>query len=551
MLKTSSLSSEKTDRIPVFTLSFVLGCICFILIYGPYVLNPFYDDWIFMSDERDMIQHYLGFCMYRSSPWQFPIGLVTTASYPHDMSVIYTDAIPLFAFVFKLLDPVLPVVFQYLGIYGMISMALTGGMGALILYEYTKSRWVSVAASLFYSLSWILLYRMFYHTSLTSHWLILLAFYLWMRLEPESGRLRNCLIYFGFSCVALLIHPYIWIMCGGITAMALLEHLIKTRKWGLFLGYGFIYCAAAFLCLYSFGAFTGGVGASLGAGSYEANLNTFYNSLGYGELPELPVALLQYEGFGYLGIGGLILAAAALITAAVKKTVPRPDLHGWMVIAAAMCFLFISIIPEISWGEHILINIKLGKVFGTLVGIIRSNGRFIWPVCYLVITASLVFLSRMLNVKRMMILLVVCLAAQTADLVPFLTEKHDRFSVPDYEYEGLLDGNEAVGAVIDRYDHIVMDLQDGEVDQYLTYYAYLNGMTTNYFYYARPVDSRVQNTLEALREDMRKGKYDDSLLYVLGEEELSKYRGFDLHFYETDGRYLGSHVPIEGLTEVK
>ena len=76
-------------------------------------------------------------------------------------------------------------------------------------------------------------------------------------------------------------------------------------------------------------------------------------------------------------------------------------------------------------------------------------------------------------------------------------------------------------------------------------------MTTNDFYYARPIGSKVQNTLEALRHDMENGQYDDSLLYVLGEDKLALYRSFDLHFYEIKGRYVASHEPIEGMVEVE
>ena len=431
----------------------------------------------------------------------------------------------------------------------MLSASLTGGLGALIIYEHTGKTLVSVLSSLFYSLSWILLYRMFYHTSLTSHWLILLAFYLWMRLDLDRDLIKNCVIYSIFSCVALLIHPYIWIMCAGIIAMALLEYLINTKKWRRFVLYGVVFCGTAFISLYVFGAFTGGVGANLGAGSYEANLNTFFNSMGYGLLPELPVALLQYEGFGYLGVGGLILVIAATVTAFIKKARPEMNLHRWMLVITALCFVAISIIPEISFGEHILLKINLGRVFGTLVGVIRSNGRFIWPVCYMILTAVIVFLIRRIDGKLMLKLLLLCLVVQAVDMMPLIKERHQRYAVSDYDYKGLLDGMEELDAVKSRYDHIIMDLQDGEVDQYLTYYAYLNGMTTNYFYYARPVDNKVQNTLEALRNDMKNGRYDETLLYVLGEDEVSEYRDFDLNFYEIEGRYLASHMPIEGLKE--
>ena len=546
MLTKSLSSSEKIKRIPVVCISMLLGAFLFILIYGPYVLNPFYDDWIFMTGERDLPQHYIGFCMYRSSPWQFPIGLVTTASRPHDMSVIYTDAIPLFAFIGKILNPVLPKVFQYLGIYGILSMSLTGGIGALIIYEYTKSSVAAVTSSVFYSMSWVLIYRMFYHTSLTSHWLIILAFYLWMRLDLKKHALRNCGILSVFSAAAMLIHPYIWAMCAGITAVCLLEYLILNRDVKRLLLYGFVFCMTGAACLYAFGAFIGGTKASLGAGSYEANLNTFFNSMGYGLLPGFPVALLQYEGFGYLGAGVLLLIVIAALAAVFGKLRPHMNLRRWMMVITAVCFIIFSIIPEISFGGHILADIPLGKVGRTVVGIFRSNGRFIWPVDYMLMTAALVFVYRHFSFKRAMMLIILCLAFQIADMMPYLTDEHGRFAVRDYEYTGILDGNGAIDAVIDRYDHIIMDIKDGEVDQYLTYYAYLHGMTTNDFYYARPIESKVQNTLEALRNDMERGRYDDSLLYVIGRDQLPLYENFDLHFYEIKGRYLASHEPIEG-----
>ena len=550
MLKKSSSSSAETERIQVFILSALLGAFLFILIYGPYVLNPFYDDWIFMTGERDLAQHYLGFCLYRSSPWQFPIGLVTTASYPHDMSVIYTDAIPLFAFLGKLLDPVLPPVFQYLGIYGFLSMALMGGTGALIIYEYTRSKSVSFVSSAFFTLSWAVLYRMFYHTSLTSQWLILLALYLWMRLRPEEHTVRNALIYACFSGAGILIHPYIWAMCGGITAMSLLEYVIKTKDIRRFLLYGFTFCSVGVVCLFAFGAFAVGKGASLGAGSYEANLNTFINSMGYALLPGLPVALLQYEGFCYLGAGMLLLIVICAGLMALKRIRPHMDLHRWLVVITGLCFLVFSIIPEISWGEKIILDFDLGRYIGTFVGIFRSNGRFIWPLSYLFMICAIVFLCRHMNKRIVLIILTACLLLQTADMMPFIKEKHKLFSVKDYEYTGILDDNAALEETAGRYDHIVMDIKDGEVDQYLSYYAYLHGMTTNDFYYARPIESKVQNTLEALRSDMEKGKYDDRLLYFLGEDKLPLYKNYDLHFYEINGRYLASHIPVEGLQEV-
>jgi ABC-type multidrug transport system fused ATPase/permease subunit len=543
----------KSDKIKVFLVSALIGAVVFVMIYGPYVINPFYDDWIFESGERDLVQHYLGFCLYRTSPWQFPLGFVTTASYPHDMSIVYTDAIPLFAFVGKLLSPVLPSHFQYLGLYGLLSMMLMGGISGLLILSLTHRPGCAILCSVFYTLSWTMLYRMFYHTSLTSHWLILLSFYIWLRFDHEKNIMISGVVYFVLSAVSMLIHPYIWAMCGGIVFMGLLEMAVIHRKVILPIICGFLYCVTGVISLWVFGALSSGVGAKLDVGKYEANLNTLYNSMGMGVLPPLPTALLQYEGFGYLGAGVLVLCLFVGVTLATlsitTKKLPHMSPRRTILAVTVLCFTIFSIVPEISFNDQILFTVKLGKVSDYIVGIFRSNGRFIWPVCYIILTAVLVFLVRFSRGKWVIALIVLGIALELFDMKPFITEKHRQFARDDYQYVGYLDDNEEIANAIGRYKHIVMDIDDGEIDQRLSFYAYLNGLTTNDFYYARPIESEVQNTLEALRYDMMRGKYDDTLLYVLGSDRLPQYKEYELHFYDIKGRYIASHIPIEGLEE--
>jgi len=543
----------RSEKIKVFLVSSLIGAMIFVLIYGPYVINPFYDDWIFESGERDLVQHYLGFCLYRTSPWQFPLGFVTTASFPHDMSVVYTDAIPLFAFIGKILSPVLPAHFQYLGLYGLLSIMLMGGISGLLIFSLTGRPWCAVLCSVFYIISWTMMYRMFYHTSLTSHWLILLSMLIWLRFDHEKNMVISGLVYFVLSSVAMLIHPYLWAMCGGIVFMGLLEMAVVERKIKAPVICIILYCLTGMICLWVFGALSSGVGAKLEVGKYEANLNTLYNSMGMGMLPSLPTALLQYEGFGYLGAGVLflfLLAAAMLAAISIaSKTCPHLSTRRIVIIATAVFFTVFSVVPEISLNDKILFTMKLGKIPDYIVGIFRSNGRFIWPVCYIILTAILVFLVRLSREKWITALIILGIVIQFIDIWPFITEKHRQFARNDYQYVGYLDDNEEIENVIGRYRHIVMDIDDGEIDQSLSFYAYLNGLTTNDFYYARPIENEVQNTLEALRYDMTQGKYDDTLLYVLGSDRLPQYKEYELHFYEIKGRYIASHKPIEGLEE--
>ena len=544
-------SSEKNKRGQVFVLSALLGAIAFILVYGPYVLNPVYDGWIMGAVDRDLAQHYLGFCFYRSSPWSFPLGRITNASYPFDMSVIYTDAIPLLAFVGKLLDPVLPKTFQYLGIYGMLSMSLMGGTGGLLIYELTGRACASVVSSLFYALSWTVLYRMFYHTSLTSQWLILIAAYMWLRLEPEADIRRSLSAYIALSAAAVLIHPYLWAMCTGIIIMSLIDYLMRSRDLRRTTVYLIVYCLTGIICLWLFGAFIGDTDASLGIGTFEANLNTFYNSMGMAVLPGFSVAMRQYEGFGYLGVGILFLAVCCVCIALVRRRLPHVDPRRALFLITACIFILFSILPEISLNDRVLVELNLGRVYRYAAGIFRSNGRFIWPVCFFLMTAVISFVIRNIKGRSLALIVIFALLLQIADMMPFLKDRHEIYSASDRTYESYFDGHPALDEAMGQYDHIVADIGDAGLDKYqdLNYYAYLHGMTTSNFYYARPIDDRMDSYLEALRQEMSDGIYDDDSIFIIGEEKLPLYQGLDLHFYEVDGRYIASHRPIPGLDE--
>ena len=132
------MNIEKENEKKLYLLIGVFSAIVFLGIYGHRVLIPTYDDWLYSG--FDLTQHYLGWRAFRQSPWHFPIGLMDGLNYPNQISIIYTDSIPLLAVLFKLISPILPKTFQYFGIWGMLSFVLMGVFSAKILYPYAKSR---------------------------------------------------------------------------------------------------------------------------------------------------------------------------------------------------------------------------------------------------------------------------------------------------------------------------------------------------------------------------------------------------------------------------
>ena len=65
--------------------------------------------------------------------------MIDTMAYPNETSIIFTDSIPLFAFIFKVFRFLLPVRFQYFGWFGLMCFMLQGGIGAKLVKKYTGS----------------------------------------------------------------------------------------------------------------------------------------------------------------------------------------------------------------------------------------------------------------------------------------------------------------------------------------------------------------------------------------------------------------------------
>ena len=171
---TSQLKKKTESFRNCYILIGCLATIIFICMYGTRILNPKYIEWLF-GDKVDIVQHYVGWEAFRAGKWTFPIGLTNTVSYPIQVSLIYTDCIPIVAIFFKLISFMLPKTFQYFGWYGLLCIILQTILSAKIIKNYTDSKPTIVVSSMLFAFIPCMLYRMFYHTALSSQWLLIIA----------------------------------------------------------------------------------------------------------------------------------------------------------------------------------------------------------------------------------------------------------------------------------------------------------------------------------------------------------------------------------------
>ncbi len=548
----------------LFIYGLIAGAALFILVYGVKVINPFYDAWILASSDPDIKQHYLGWCHFRTSAWTFPIGLIDSLSYPNPMSCLWTDSIPLFAIVFKLFRDMLPEIFQYLGIYGFLSMALMGGFSALLIRRLTAGRpgerilpFIGVIP---FVLSSTLIQRMFYHTSLTAHYFIIAALLIMLD-RPERYSLKKLLgIWTALSFCLILIHPYLWAMVVIIEFFSLMDGVIRTKTVGRFTACFILTVAAAFAGLYIEGAFYGNIPASYSAGGYEANLAAFFNPLGYSRfLPDIGLASgTQYEGFAYLGLGMLVLTLAAAVISALELVKNRRKLFAYieghttqlMATVCALCCFAFALLPNISLGPYTLAGIVFPKPIAGFLGVFRSTGRFIWVVVYIVLAGVIYVLSGYLDRRALYPMVILCIVLQLVDLSGVIREKHDRYTAYCEEHVSDFD-DPLFAAVSDRYYHFVFTFDNNIRIMDAAYYAYKHGMTLNRFYFARDNAAQTEEVLEEYMKKAASGEPEADFIYMFDENNLPEYSELPLHFYYLHGSRFGVKEPIPGLEELK
>ena len=540
----------------------IFGAAVFIAVYGVRILDVTHDEWIFRQHDPDIKQHYLGWCMYRSRPWYFPIGLTDGLSYPYKMSVLWTDSMPLFAMFFKAFRAFLPPTFQYIGLYGLISMALTGAVCALLLERLTDSLILSAVGCALYVIDFPLFQRMFYHTTLTAHYLILLALLFWLSDIYKLKLWKKSALWGLLALLCVTIHPYIWAMCALIALFALIDEYLHTKELLPVLFQLSLSAALTAFGLWMEGAFYGNVNASYQIGGFESNLNSLFNSLNYSRLfPELPLAYpTQYEGFGYLGTGGLlivVIAAAAFVYRIIKagedfrQNLKKLDTVRLVLLWIMLfSFLIICSMPNFSFGEA-MVHIPLRRRLSELAGIFRSNGRFVWPVMFTLLSLSVYMISQSFGRAAGAAVFLICAALQIYDVSEYAARQHERFSL-DYEEDFCHLDTPELTDNIDRYSHIVMTYGNllSEID--FAHFAMRYNLTMNRFYFARDIDGPVNEKIDSYINDLADGRAESDVIYIFSEEQLEEWtadKRFPLHFYELHGTIIGVSEPLEGLEE--
>ncbi len=550
----AEVMKNKVNSRTVYAAAMLLGAICFIAVYGIWVLNPLYEEWLL--NRGDLTQHYLGWCFFRQSAWTFPFGLTDGLAYPDYSSIIFTDSIPLFAVFFKLLSPVLPETFQYFGWWGLICFMLQGLFSAKILDEFHVGRIEILAGSLFFILSPVVIEKMFRHTALGGHWIILLAIYLFVRHKSIYTHIGKTSLYWGLIGAYIgSVHMYLLPMCGAfLCGFVLCSWFCEKRLRPKYALPGVAFLSGLFVCTYLLGGFsTKAEAGSSDLGVFSFNLNGFFNAKGYSRfLPALKTYYDgQYEGFAYLGLGVILLLVSVLvyfvyigyqrIHAGKRRADRELVLYGVMYVLMSVGLILFAASPEVTFGDKLLFVLTDSSTLTHYWSMFRSSGRIVWPVWYLITIGAIVCNDRLFSKKNIAaVVLVICVLIQIFDISGKLRAQRNTFA-GEVVYESPLKSDVWVRlSEKGGFEHIVWVSHniDNNGIMHIAKYAYDNGLTMNNYYFARGINVN-ENTKKSLENP------DKRCVYIFRGDETEGIDAYGLNLYEADEYIIGTVDAID------
>lgn len=398
--------------------------------------------------------------------------------------------------------------------------------------------------------------RMFYHSALAAHWVILCALCIWIYKERFTTLRSNILAWGSLGAFTVLSNLYFTPIVFGILLCYLTDYIIADRKIILPAVTLLTSAGATALMMFLTGTFYGGVEAkSPGLGVFSFNLNGFIEPQGNSSLMKTHFLANpgQNEGFAYLGFGMIVILLLALFVilseadfSALKALTPKKAgvllLKKTPVLLALTVFTILAVSPVVTFNDKTLFTVPYPQFILDVLGIFRSSGRFIWPVYYMI---SIWGISKIISLPKKSVAgisLCFCLFLQLFDIKSMIFSRKEVYS-QEMTYNSQLK-SEVWEDFSETHEYIMfgVPLWDVYVHPDAGYqfgiYALNNGMTMNGVYFSRDLSPQVDAKTAERYALIKAGAVPDDTIYVfLSEERLP--RDIGLNFYLIDGYYIG------------
>ena len=589
----------RTERNQALSYSLVVGTAVFIYVTGGAIINPTNRDWLMFGDAA---QHYLGWEFFRHTPLlQWPVG----ANYPLGMelssSIVFTDSIPIAAYLAKLFNPILPATFQYLGIWIWLCFVLQAFFAQRFLKFFLSNKAHVYLGACFVVLSPPLIYRLVHagygHIALASHWLILASFCLYLR--PGRNDLRWSLLI----ALCWLIQAYFAPMVAAIWLASLAKRLFMDgERFSLLKSSGFV-AITSFIVMWASGYFMIGSNFNPEGWNYVFRWQPLSlvdsgtdGSTGWSHLLGDRAQLVgENEAFSFFGTGVIVLMAISLTRAALQNRITKVLVainalaaltilffsvarslplsrvlsmsallvmvaflgaallnlsrlsNSWrtyMPLIIAVCMLaFYSMTNRVGFAQQTFFEYPLFPPLRQFTETFRTHGRSIWPLYYLVLFTAIVIFAKTYSKKYTSLLLLSLFCFQVIDSSSAVSLARHRFDSPQW-VSPMKDPRWEMFAK--KYKHLVVvpPLNDDQEERWIVIDEYANRyrLETNSGSFSR-FDPNVSTKSNQDRvAELVSEKPNKDTLYIVD----------DLSVWETisQGELMGSSLLIDNFRVV-
>ncbi len=403
----------RTETLFIHLFYILISIIISVYLIGFKSLNPFNLDWLLTNDQ---VGELIGWLDYKNSKFSFPLGNFEKPGLGLS-SIIFHGTIPLFAIFFKTFFSYIEN-FQYFSFWILICIYLQGFISFLILKKFINENIICLIGSIFFIISPIFIYRIGIHLSLAAHWLILIYFLNHLT-KNRNYHLYNILIiaissgvHFYFTAILLIINT--------------IYYFFNYKKI-FFIKFFFInlIILSSFMYLLGYFVLPPQDVIGYGYGQYKLNLLSIIdpgvasmgNKISWSLfLPDIHSNYGEHEGFNYLGVGVILTFLISLLIF-LKAFSDYKNKENYIILFTGIILFFLAISNNIHFGKFEIFSFTLNKFIYGFLGMIRASGRLFWPIYYVIIIFSLIFIYKKYKVKSTLIISIL-LAIQIIDLSP-------------------------------------------------------------------------------------------------------------------------------------
>ncbi len=416
-------------------LSLFVSWIILLISSGIGILNPQQSLWLSIEDG----QSELAWEFFRNrNIFDFPLGLNYQYGMNTASTLVYSDLMPVYAFLLRPFSVLLPDRFQYIGLVILLNIALIFYISNKVFALFITSNKFQILFSIILASSPLTLHRFldFTHYSLSSNWLILLAIYFYLKKELSFLRWSILIL------VTPLIHSYYYVTIFPLFILTIVYFTAGIKQKVMELIKTFILLLGQVVTMFSVGFIFEDIETDTAGdfGIFKSNIFSFIDSNDWSHIiPNLSGPGMTYEGFAYLGLVQILIILTTIfltLRIKIKRLIWSPvENFQPLLILSTLLFIF-SLTNVISLGFYEVIIFKIPEEILRYLEIFRSTGRFTWLLGYSLIIWSLINLYRLVKNKNLMfisilILLLISLIDQNEAMTKY---RKDRFNKESFQY---------------------------------------------------------------------------------------------------------------------